>query len=181
MFLNPRRADAAQQPGACPSMHVPQTTPALAALCQSARGANEREGCPVLPAQARRLFPELGEPVCGSFRFYVLMIDDETGVLRHASASLKGRRTRGEAERVPLHPIRVIPAREVSGDRRVSSFFQYFAGPGSARNARPSRSLAVVSSLKYVLCAERATRARNGRPSRSRLPCFVLRAFCSAC
>jgi hypothetical protein len=108
-------------------------TRASAALCQSARGANEREGCPVLPAQARRLFPELGEPVCGSFRFYVLMIDDETGVLRHASASLKERRTRGEAERVPLHPIRVIPAREVSGNRSVSSFFQYWLAQESQR------------------------------------------------
>jgi hypothetical protein len=38
-----------------------------------------------LSAQARRPVPDAGEPVCGSFRFYVLMIDDETGVLRHAS------------------------------------------------------------------------------------------------
>jgi hypothetical protein len=79
-----------QQRGACRT-RVPQTNLAFAALCQSARTANEREGCPVLSAPGPRLFP-----VCGSFRFYVLMIDDETGVLRHASASLK---ERGNARR----------------------------------------------------------------------------------
>ena len=75
-----------------------QTNLAFAALCQSARTENEREGCPVLSAPgpgfsfqcgaSPRGPPYAGRPVCGSFRFYVLMIDDETGVLRHASPSI---------------------------------------------------------------------------------------------
>jgi len=79
-----------QQRGACRT-RVPQTNlqtnqdeSAFAALCQSARTGNEREGRPFLSVPGPRLFP-----VCGSFRFYVLMIDDETGVLRHASVSWK--------------------------------------------------------------------------------------------
>jgi hypothetical protein len=52
------------------------------------------------------------------------MIVDETGVL---CARFPQHETRDEAERNPLHPIRVIPAREVSGKRhRFSSFFPAF-------------------------------------------------------
>jgi hypothetical protein len=62
-------------------------------------------------------------PVCGGFAFHALMIVDETGVL---CARFWQHETRDEAERNPLHPIRVIPAREVSGKRhRFSSFFQH--------------------------------------------------------
>jgi len=72
-------------------VRVLQTNPAFAALCQSARSANEREGRRGLSVPVPRLFP-----VCGPFRFYVLMIDDETGVLRHASPGFK---RRGNARR----------------------------------------------------------------------------------
>jgi hypothetical protein len=73
----------------------------FAALCQSAAAHDKRRAI----------------PVCSGFAFHVLMILDETGVLR-------------------VHPIRVIPAREVSGARASlapsSSLFQSFL---SARRA----------------------------------------------
>ncbi len=61
---------------------------------------------------------------------------------------------RGEAERVPLHPIRVIPAREVSGKPNwISSLFQYWQAAIRV-SAYRRRNLAVVSSLN-MLCAPR--------------------------
>ncbi|MGF6574562.1 hypothetical protein ABH945_006685 [Paraburkholderia sp. GAS333] len=56
--------------------------------------------------------------VCGLRAFYGLMTFDETGVLRPLAAWFS--RRGGEAERDPLHPIRVIPAREVSGSYQSS-------------------------------------------------------------
>jgi len=63
-----------QQRGACRTrvQQTNQDESAFAALCQSARAANEREGCPVWSAPGPRLFPSAGHPFCGSFRFYVL-------------------------------------------------------------------------------------------------------------
>jgi hypothetical protein len=91
----------------------------FAALCQSA-GSREKTR---------------ESPVCGGFAFHVLMTVDETGVLRVRS----GNTTRDEAERNPLHPIRVIPAREVSGKRhRFSSFFQHSIRLGARHLRRPA-------------------------------------------
>jgi hypothetical protein len=59
-----------------------------------------------------------GPLVCGLRAFYGLMSFDETGVLCPQAAWFSCRS--GEAERDPLHPIRVIPAREVSGSSQSS-------------------------------------------------------------
>jgi hypothetical protein len=86
---------------------------------------------------------------------------DETGVLR----ALKERR--GEAERNPLHPIRVIPAREVSGERAVFEFAPFlqslpFSFPLSAWlrfRAMPGRFL----SFAFVLFRALSQLMRSAR------------------
>ena len=87
--------------------------------------------------------------VCGPRAFYGLMTLDETGVLCARATR------RGEAERDPLHPIRVIPAREVSGSQR---FFQLcFHSPAGQRPSHrmrrlPGRPRPPVSSLGTCAC-----------------------------
>jgi hypothetical protein len=81
-------------------------------------------------------------PVCGPRAFYGLMTLDETGVLCARATR------RGEAERDPLHPIRVIPAREVSGSQL---FFHSPAGQRPSLDvpfARPASPAGFV--LGYV-------------------------------
>ena len=110
-------------------------------------------------------------PVCGGFGFYALMIVDETGVLRTRSWQ---RRTRDEAERNPLHPIRVIPAREVSGKRSFSSSSAFHAALGLGISRTPGRSRRWFRPLNVRLppSTER-TRDRILRHRFSRVPQLV--------
>ena len=162
-----------QQRGACRTrvQQTNQDESAFAALCQSARTGNEREGRPVLSVPGPRLFP-----VCGSFRFYVLMMMTKQGCFGTRLSPGKNGETRGEAERVPLHPIRVIPAREVSGNRSVSSFFQYLAGTRSRRQCAPEP----LSRRGFVpeICFVR--RACNQGSKRAYLP-ISISVLCAPC
>ena len=114
----------------------------IGALCQSvARGHTNHPGPAVF---GRAAAPACHPPVCGRRAFYGLMTLDETGVL-----CVRATR-RSEAERDPLHPIRVIPAREVSGSRLV-----FHSPPGSVRHwmrLLPGRPRPPVSSLGTCAC-----------------------------
>ncbi|REG60146.1 hypothetical protein B0G80_2930 [Paraburkholderia sp. BL6669N2] len=115
------------------------------ALCQSAafgRIDNVKDG--VGSNRVRR-----GQPlVCGRRAFYGLMTFDETGVLRAQAAWFSWRS--GEAERHPLHPIRVIPAREVSGSSQ-SSIPRRAASVIGSRIARPASPAGFVLGTSVLL------------------------------
>jgi hypothetical protein len=105
----PRAAPAAF--GFRPSQCAPQCAPQCAHI-RPHREAVRREAR-VLPQSHLQKNPACqGTAVCGVFAFCGLMANDETGVLRALRRGV-GCAT-GEAEKDPLHPIRVIPAREVS-------------------------------------------------------------------
>ena len=77
--------------------------------------------------------------VCGLRAFYGLMTLDETGVLCARATR------RGEAERDPLHPIRVIPAREVSGSQL------FFHSPAGQRPSLDAPFARPASPAGFVL------------------------------
>ncbi len=88
------------------------------ALCQSGGPLIrlKRKAQKVVPdqaARATRCAARLRAP-----RLYGLMTFDETGGALHLSGVILALRL--QAERDPLHPIRVIPAREVSGSSQSS-------------------------------------------------------------
>ena len=114
------------------------------ALCQSAAfGRIDKAKDGAGSNRARR-----GQPlVCGRRAFYGLMTFDETGVLRAQAAWFSWRS--GEAERHPLHPIRVIPAREVSGSSQSSIPRRAASVIGRALPGRPHPP---VSSWVRAFC-----------------------------
>ena len=116
---------------------------AAAALLIAAPSAQASDRC-IVPERRAWLHQSAAaapptQSVCGLRAFYGLMTLDETGVLCARATR------RGEAERDPLHPIRVIPAREVSGSQL------FFHSPAGQRPSLDAPFARPASPAGFVL------------------------------